>query len=212
MLGARPHLVKSRGGRTADATYRRVDGTPSVSAIDSCCLPRTRPIARSGLAMLGPGPHRTTRQPAGEPSPEPALCVSRTTSAYVTIGRAWWRSSGDILCARSVHRLGRSLRHRTSTSIHERAAGGASGRVDAPALRALGMPDPDSIGAVADRLVRNHEHAHGGDKRGRRDGRDCDRSRDHRDQHGRGRLAPHRRSEQRSPSSPMPLRHHGARS
>jgi hypothetical protein len=28
--------------------------------------------------------------------------VRQGTSAYVPIGRAWWRSSGDVLCARSV--------------------------------------------------------------------------------------------------------------
>jgi hypothetical protein len=92
-----------------------------------------------------------------------------------------------LIWCRSVRAFGarRSSAAPDVDSIDERAAGGASGRVDAPALRALGMPDPDSIGAVAARLVRNHEHAHGGDKRERREGRDRDCSRDQRDQHGR---------------------------
>jgi hypothetical protein len=40
------------------------------------------------------------------------------------------------------------------------------------------MPEPDSIGAVADRLVRHHEHAHGGDNGERGERRDRDRSQD----------------------------------
>ena len=44
-------------------------------------------------------------------APEPAICVSKTTSAYVPFGRAEQGSSGDVRCARSVRRARFPDRH-----------------------------------------------------------------------------------------------------
>jgi hypothetical protein len=57
--------------------------------------------ARSGLAVLAPEPHRTTRQPTVEPSAEPAFRAARTTSTYVPI--CAWRV--DSRCRHSVRPL-----------------------------------------------------------------------------------------------------------
>jgi hypothetical protein len=42
--------------------------------------------ARSGLAMLAPEPHRTTRRPPVELSPQPAFRASSATNTYVPFG------------------------------------------------------------------------------------------------------------------------------
>jgi hypothetical protein len=79
--------------------------TPRVELRPSRLLPPTGETATYcpfWARRARPEPHRTTRQPAVEPSADPAICVSKTTGTYVPIWRAWRLSSADVLCARSV--------------------------------------------------------------------------------------------------------------
>ncbi len=73
--GFRVQRVRDRPG---SAPQKESASTASMrhQSRGACCR-EPAPIARSGLAMLAPEPHRTTRQPAVEPSTEPAICAGR---------------------------------------------------------------------------------------------------------------------------------------
>jgi hypothetical protein len=90
-----PPAVKS----VAQVRHRSGGPRPDITVppLDLSGLSRTSPRMR-----LPRRAHITTRSQALQAHSEPAIRARRATSAYVPIWRARRRSTGDVLCARSV--------------------------------------------------------------------------------------------------------------